>query len=170
MEKQVKEMFDARAINWWRALYLQTGNPIHVWRAYATARKLDVAVPDWVLDYFDACANALTTRTHTSAKAIADALALGSRGGPLVTRQAKIDERNLEIVMRIDQLQNRPTHAELKALADEHGLKGEGVDPGDRTLLFIIDQVAGEFRLDVNQVQAIYYQMIHPPKRPAKRL
>lgn len=170
LETHVTAMMDARVINLRQALYLQTGNPIHAWRAYATARQLDVATPDWVLDYFDACAKALTTTKHASAKAIADALGLGTRGGRVVTRQADTDERDLAIVIRIDQLKKRPTRRELKALVHAHGLKGEGVDPGDRTLLVILDQVAEEYGLDVNQVQAIYYKMIRPPKRPAKRL
>lgn len=167
-EQRLKSILDGRTLNLRHALYLQTRNPIHAWRAFATARKLDVAVPDWVLDYFDACAKALTGTTYTSAKEIADALGLGSRGGRLVTRQADTDERNLEMVMRIEQLRNRPTRAELKVMMDAHKLKGEVVDPGDRTLLVILDQVGTEFNLDVNQVQAIYYNMIRAPK--TKRL
>ena len=154
LEHQIIAMMDARVIGLRYALYLQTGNPTHAWRAYATARRLNVAVPPWVLDYFDACAKALTTTTHTSAKSIADALGLGTKGGRLVTRQADTDERNLAMMMRIDQLRKRPTRRALEALVDAHGLNGTVVDPGDRTLLAIFVQVAEESGLEVNQVQA----------------
>ena len=167
---QFRAVMGAYVIDGKQALYRQTRNPIHAWSAYHTARTLNVAIPDWVLDYFDASAKAITSTTHSSAKAIADALGLGTKGGPTVTRQAAIQVRNLAIVERILYLMDRPTRSELKALADAHGLKGPGVDPGDRPLLAILDQVAGEYDLDVNQVQAIYYKMIRPPKRPAKRL
>ena len=54
-------MMAAYVIDRRHALYLQTGNPIHAWSAYDNAHKLDVAIPDWVLDYFDASAKALTS-------------------------------------------------------------------------------------------------------------
>jgi hypothetical protein len=169
LKKQLNAMVVAHTIDLRHALYLRRRNPIHVWRAYAAARQLGVPVPDWVLDYFDTCAKALATR-HSSAKAIADALGLGTRGGRLVTGQADTDERNVAIVERIDQLQSRPSRRELQALADAHGLKTDVVDPGDRTLLVILEQVAAEYHLDVNQVQAIYYKMIRPLERPATPL
>ncbi len=165
---QFKVMMAAYVIDRKQALYVQTGNPVHAWAAYDTARKLDVAIPAWVLDHFDACAKVLTTTKHSSAKAIADALGLGTKGGPTVTRQAAIQVRNLAIVERIVQLQDRPTRSELKAMAVAHGLKGDGVDPGDRPLLDILVQVAEEYRLDVNQVQAIYYKMIRPAEVPSR--
>lgn len=117
LEQQIKATIDTRAMDLRHALYLDSGNRVHAWRAYTTARQLDLAIPAWVLEYFDTCAKALTTK-HASAKAIATALGLATRGGPVVTRQADTDERNLEMVIRIEQLRQRPTRRELKALAD----------------------------------------------------
>jgi hypothetical protein len=36
-----------------RRAYLATGNPLHAWNAYTTARAKDVEIPQWVLRYFD---------------------------------------------------------------------------------------------------------------------
>jgi prophage regulatory protein len=165
---QFKAMMAAHAIDLKQALYLQTGNPVHAWAAYDASRKLELAIPAWVLDYFDACAQVLITAKHSSAKSIADALGLGTKGGPTVTRQAAIQVRNFAIVERIVHLRERPIRSELKAMAAAHGLKGNGVDPCDRPLLVILDQVAGEYDLDVNQVQAIYYKMIRPGQAPSQ--
>jgi hypothetical protein len=89
----------------------------------------------------------------------------------LVTRQAKTDVRDLAIVESILHLKNRPTRSELKAMAKAHGLKGDGVDPGDRSDLDILTQVAEEYALSVDRVRAIYREMTRPPKRgtPSKR-
>lgn len=76
-----KAVMAAHLIDRRQALYRQAGNPIHTWSAYHTAPTLGVAIPASVLDYFDASAKALTTTTYTSAKAIADALGLGNKGG-----------------------------------------------------------------------------------------
>jgi hypothetical protein len=170
LSEQMKEWAAAHLIGRRELLYRKSGNPIHVWRAYATARTLHVAIPDWVLVYFDRCAQTLATGTHKSAKAIADALELGTRGGPGVTRKAATEERNLAMVERILALQERPTRAELEALADEHALEKPVVDPGDRGLLDILTQVAEEYGLRVDAVTGIYYKMIRASKRPAPRL
>jgi hypothetical protein len=169
-EEQFKAWVAAHFIGRREVLYRQTKNPIHVWKAYITARQLAVGFPDWVLSYFDRSAEALTTRPFGSAKAIADALGLGKAGGPSVTRKAATDERNLAIVERIVALKERPTREELQTLARTHGLKCHLVDPGDRSLLEILTQVAEEFRLDVKTVQSIYYAILRGPHDPSTRL
>ena len=152
-----------------RALYLHTANPIHAWSAYRIARVLKVAVPPWVLDVFDTWAEVLTEGTHDSKSAIADALKIGKRGGPLVTEQAKSELRDLQMVARIEHLRRqRPTRAEqeaaLKEYRKKYGLKGEVVDPGDRNLTEIMEQVAGEYGIDYVSVRAKYYKLIRPLK------
>lgn len=36
-----------------RRAYLATGNPMHVWNAYATTRAKRIDVPEWILRYLD---------------------------------------------------------------------------------------------------------------------
>lgn len=167
--EQFKALIAAYHIDRKHVLYLRTKNPIHAWSAYRTARLLQVAVPAWVLDCFDAWATVLTTTTHTSAKAIADALKIGKKGGATVTKKAAQEVRDLKIVADILYLKSRPTRSALKAMARDYRLKGDGVDPGDRNITEIMEQVADERGLDHSSVKTIYYRMIRPPKSPGKR-
>ena len=172
-DTHVKEQFlawiAARTIERREVLFRKSKNPIHAWRAYADARALRVQIPDWVLTYFDASAAALATEKHDSARAIANALGLWTRGGPVVTATAKTDERDLAIVERIFALQERPTHDDMIQLTDKlkklgvrvnRPQKAELIDPGGRSLLEILTQVAEEYDLDVSQVQKIYYKFL----------
>lgn len=167
--EQLKAMIADHYVGRRHVLYLRTANPVHAWSAYRTARQLEVAIPAWVLECFDSWAAVLTTETHTSAKAIADALKIGKKGGPLVTEKAARELRDLEIVADVVQLLDRPTRAELKAIAKEHGLKGDVVDPGDRNITEIMEQVAGERGLEYSSVKTICYKMIPALKRLAKK-
>jgi hypothetical protein len=48
-------------------LYQNTGNPRHVWHAWQIARKMKVAVPDWVLQFVDRfAASEITKRTRAT--------------------------------------------------------------------------------------------------------
>ena len=136
-----------------QALYLQTGNPIHAWRVYELARHGGVPLPDWVLDYFDKVAKVLTAPPGpTSPKAIADALGLGTKGGPSKALQAQTDQRHLDIVDHIRFLQERATR--------------DDVDLDLRDELGIMQRVADEYGLSLDRVQALYYEMLRPRQRP----
>jgi hypothetical protein len=124
-----------------RALYERTGNPIHALHAYRTARVAKIAVPDWVLKLFDQWAHALCVESPKGAKAIADALGLGTKGGPSVTSQAETEIRNLRIAERVLVLQNHPP----------------GRDKQD-----VLHQAAKEFALSIESVASIWYAMRDP--------
>lgn len=60
-------------------LYDETGNPVHVWKAYRVARKTGVELPQWVLDYFDAAAGALESNPGKGSE-ILEALGFATGG------------------------------------------------------------------------------------------
>jgi hypothetical protein len=140
-------------------MYLRTTNPIHAWSAYQTARRLNVAIPEWVLACFDGWASVLSATTHRSAKAIADDLKIGKKGGRTVTRKAAREMRDLEIVADILYQMDRPAGSELKAIAKAHGLRSDGVTGSDRNVTEILQQVAGNRGLDYSSVKTIWYRM-----------
>jgi len=143
------------------ALHLKTANPIHAWRVYELARHGGLPIPHWVLSYFDRVAKALTAPAGpASPKAIADALGLGTKGGPSKAAQARTDQRDLDIVGEIVFLQDRADTA----------------IPGDEKLdlrddLGIMQHVADEHGLSLERVQAVYYKMIGPanPRRRRRK-
>jgi hypothetical protein len=167
--KTWKALIAKRYIDRRHALYLKSANPVHAWSAYRMARQLEEPIPGWVLGCFDAWATVLTEETHESAKAIADALKIGKKGGATVTKKAASEVRDLEIVADVLHLQGRPTRAEQEATLKDYrrrfGVKGVVVDPGDRNLTEMMEQVAGERGLDYVSVRAKYYKLIRPPKR-----
>lgn len=158
LETDITAMFYRQMADPLHALYRHTKNAIHVWSAYRLARTWRMPIPDWVLDYLDACAVAVTT-TPTSAKTMADAIGLGTRLGSGVTRQAATDRRHLEMVERIIQLRQRPSRRDLETLKRRYHVTEQIVDPGDRTLLDILTQVADEFGLSLDRTTAIYYTL-----------
>lgn len=127
-----------------RALYERTGNPIHALHAYRTSRVVKIAVPDWVLKLFDQWAYALCVESPKGAKAIADALGLGTKGGPSITSQAETEIRDLRIAERVFMLRNH--HPENLGAQD------------------VFDQVAKEFSLSSERVAGIWHEMTRDPK------
>jgi hypothetical protein len=130
-------------------LYRRTGNPIHLWHAYVLARQGGMPIPDWVLAYIDSVARVLTGPTGpNSPKAIADALGLGTKGGPSKARQAGINQRHLDIVNHILVLLDAPAvHRSRDLDLDRFG---------------IMNRVADAHGLSVERVQQIYYEMLMP--------
>ena len=121
------------------ACYRMAGNPLHAWSAYRLARVCEVEIPAWVLAVLD------EWRERRR------------RFQPQLLRKARTDARDWAIIERIFALQQRPTRAELEQLARAHGLDPRTVaDPGDRSKLDIDTQVAEEYELSVDRVQAIW--------------
>ena len=110
------------------------------------ARAFKVETPDWILELFDHWAAVLCVDSPTGAKAIADALGLGTKGGPSITLQAKKQARGLEIAERVLLLLD--TRPEFK-------------------LPVIFDQVGDEFHLSSERVASIWYGLTR--KRGTKR-
>lgn len=50
------------------AAFKATGNPMHAWAAYATARVNNVPAPEWVLKYFDSIARELLRLSHQASE------------------------------------------------------------------------------------------------------
>jgi hypothetical protein len=69
------------SINRARELFENHGNPHHAWDAYWWARYANVPIPDWVLTYFDDCANRIRQSKPKAAKEGASAIGLASKGG-----------------------------------------------------------------------------------------
>ena len=144
-------------------LYLQAANPIHVWRAYDLARRCRVPIPDWVLAYFDTVAKRLAAPMGPrSPKAIADALGLGTKGGRSKTLQAETDQHHLDIIGRIEALNNLAEYlsahpGDLDVDWDLHSHRG------------VLQRVADEFGLSLKGVQAIYSKLMRPHQGPLAR-
>ncbi len=166
-----KAMMIAPLMDGKQALYLQSGNPIHAWSAYHAARTAGIAIPAWVLDCFDVWAAVLTATTYTKAKDIAHALKISNKNGSrLAVQQAKTATRDLEILDDIQHLEARPTRSELKAMRKAHGLTGDIVDPGDRNITEIMDQVAGQHGVEYSTVNAINAQEDSPDEASRQAL
>lgn len=94
-EREFEEQITLLAIATCRRFYMDTGNPIFVWKAYRDARYLE-NVPEWILKYFDDATNRLLAEGGSeSQKAIAAAFGLVTpRGGPSAGRRARaVEER-----------------------------------------------------------------------------
>lgn len=134
--------FKARLLSHWienrRRLYKRHHNPIHALEAYRIARAAKIEIPDWILELFDRWTAVLCVDSPKGAKAIVDALGLGTKGGPSKTLQAENQARNLKIAQRVFSL-----------LEDEP----------KRDKLDIFDQMAEEFNLSSERVAAIWYDL-----------
>ena len=86
-----------------RELYLRTQNPTHALAAYRIVRAAKLLdIPSWILELFDQWAETLVVqRPKGGTKAIADALGLGTKGGPPITSQAETQARDLRIVQLV---------------------------------------------------------------------
>lgn len=124
------------------ALYLDTANPIHALSAYRTARAAKIDIPVWILDLFDQWAEVLCVQRPKSAKAIADALGLGTKAGASVTKQAETQARNLLIVQRVYELR--------------HGVGPYG---SEHSLEVAFSKAAEEFDLSFESVRDIWYRL-----------
>jgi hypothetical protein len=153
----------------WHALYLRTKNPVHALGAYRHARTLKVAIPAWVFecvdqwatvfDPFDPWGALLTTTEYPSAKAIADALHIGTKGGETVTRKAARELRNLAIVADVlDRQRHWSLDESARAYAKTRGIKIPK-ESTDRRLTTAMEEVAGQYGLDYVSVRKIYYGM-----------
>jgi hypothetical protein len=122
-----------------RALYMKSLNPVHALRAYRTARTSKIVdIPNWVLEMFDQWAEVLCVQQPKGAKAIANALRLGTNGGPAVTSQAKTQARDLQIASRVSVLRKiRPESSKME----------------------LFDQVAEEFGISSERVAGIWYEL-----------
>lgn len=125
------------------ARYKHTPNPIHALEAYRLSRAVKIDVPGWILELFDQWAEVLCVNPPKGGKATADALGLGSKGGPSITAQAKTQARNVTIGQRVLFLRDRNPE-------------------GDK--LDIFHEVAEEFGLSSERVAAIWYELTHDIK------
>jgi hypothetical protein len=142
--QRFRAMMAASYIEPYRVLYVQTRNPTHALEAYRIARVFKIDVPGWILELFDQWAEALCVKRPKGAKTIADALGLGTKGGPSITSQANTQIRNLRIAQRV---------LELRDLTPE------------RDTLDVFDQVAEEFApLSSERVAGIWYELTRDVK------
>lgn len=126
-----------------RRLYTWTQNPIHALHAYRLSRAVKIDVPGWLFELFDQWAETLCVNPPKGKAKIADALGLGSKGGPSITSQAKTQARDLAIGERILFLRDR--------------------DP-KRDKLDIFHIVAEEFKLSSERVAGIWSELTRGTK------
>ena len=87
-KKPSKMKFRELLVNKWLSRFIETQNPLFVWRCYQTARYLKTEIPEEVLSYFDQAAeNIIKLALNTTAKAkpadVAKAVGLSEEGaGP----------------------------------------------------------------------------------------
>jgi hypothetical protein len=126
------------SINRQHRLYTWTRNPIHAFRAYHLSRALKIDVPGWLFELLDQWAEVLCVNPPKGGKAIADALGLGSKGGPSITSQTKTQARNLEIVEHVFRLrEGKP----------ERGTQDIYLEVGEK------------FHLSSDRVMSIWYEL-----------
>jgi len=56
-----RDLIDYTTVRYLKYLYHTHKNPIYAWEAYATCRKWEIEIPDWILQYLDDCAENLST-------------------------------------------------------------------------------------------------------------
>lgn len=92
----------------WEYRYKKSSNPLYAWLAFQQARKLDLAVPVWVLDYFDESADDLLKISgglgNATQSAIAEALGLKTAGAGSQFKRFHDEERNRRIYRRVQEL------------------------------------------------------------------
>jgi hypothetical protein len=115
-----------------RILFEKSRNPVHAMNAYRIARVVKIDIPDWVLELFDQWAEVLCVKRPKGAKAVADALGLGAKGGgPSITHQAETQARDWWIAERVLVLREsdpkRPTQEIVHQVAEEFNLSSERV-------------------------------------------
>jgi hypothetical protein len=73
-------------LDWERRMFEQTGNPLHVWRAYEICSELmrggvfhSDSLPSWVLDYFDTVLDAIRELYYENYDGKVTATEMGAR-------------------------------------------------------------------------------------------
>lgn len=115
----------------WEHRYKKSNNPLYVWLAFQQAHKLDLAAPEWVLDYFLNSADKLLEISgelgDKTQAAIAEALGLKTDGGGSQFKRFRDEERNRQIYRRVQELRQDPqfrTNKEInEVIGKEFGLK-----------------------------------------------
>lgn len=111
----------------WRHRYKETGNPLYVWLAFQQARKLNFAVPQWVLNYFDETADNLLEISgglgDTTQAAIAEALGLKTDGGGSRFTRFNNEERNRQIYRRVQELKQNEQFRTNKKINEMIGVE-----------------------------------------------
>jgi hypothetical protein len=136
--KRLRTAFIQSNIERYHRLYTWTRNPVHAFNAYRLSRHDKIDVPGWILELLDQWAEVLCVKSPKGGKAIADALGLGSKAGPSITKQAETEIRDLWIAEGI------------LALRDRHP---------ERPKLDIFHEIAEEFKLSSDRVGSIWYEL-----------
>ncbi len=119
----------------WGHRYKKSKNPLYAWLAFQQARKHELAVPEWVLDYFLNSADnlleisgALGDKTQA---AITEALGLKTDGGGSQFKRLRDEERNRKIYRRVQELRQDVPFLSNKKInemtAEEFGLSSGAV-------------------------------------------
>jgi hypothetical protein len=120
-----------RGIERFRRLYARSRNPIHALQAFRMARAAKIDIPGWILELFDQWAEALCVEPPKEAKAIADALGLGTKAGPSITAQAQTQARDWWIADRVLVLRDCDPERDMQDIflevAEDYKLSGESV-------------------------------------------
>lgn len=119
----------------WEHRYKKSKNPLYAWLAFQQARKLDLTVPEWILDYFlNSADNLLEISGELADKtqaAIAEALGLKTDGGGSQFKRFRDEERNRQIYRRVQELRQDPQFLSNKKInemiAAEFGLSSGSV-------------------------------------------
>ncbi len=118
--------------------YADSGNPVHVWRAYLAARKGGYPIPPWIMEYFEQSALALEpifTRKYAQGETveprdITDALELtglaGGGDGPV--KQAQSRSRGLAMAQLWHDLKKKNAGEWTDAQCTDHVADHFGVD------------------------------------------
>ena len=123
----------------WEHRYKKSKNPLYAWRALQQAHELDLAVPEWVLDYLLKTADDLLKISgglgDTTQATIAEALGLKTAGAGSQFKRFNDEERNRRIYRRVQDLRQ---------------------DNQFRTNKKINEMIGAEFYLSFGAVQKIF--------------
>lgn len=63
-EQRLEAIVNRRLLQHLRDRFEATGNGVHAWRAWALARSLGEAIPPWILDFVDGCADSILDESY----------------------------------------------------------------------------------------------------------
>ena len=149
--------------------YLRTGNPIYAWRAMQIARVEktrgghSAAVPEWVMEYLDACAVAVQKAANP--ESVAAALGMFEKHKHSNPRKKGLlharDERIVETVLAA---------RDARDFAAQHGQTRKERQIGSQTDMDIFDTVAAGAGLSSERVQSICYKAHQDGRRIIAKL
>ena len=114
-----------------RYLFNSYKNPIYIWEAYATCRKYEIKIPNWVLEYFDSCTEKLMriSPSPRSSDKVYQALKFNDKRRSPFTRREDV-ELAIDIAIKAHELEEQGQMLKniFEDLAEEYSVSEKTVE------------------------------------------